>query len=368
MSAISAAQTLTVDAHAPMAPTIALALDTLTLNVSADWWLQPAAFTVNVDGRPIGSVNWVTALKGSGQAQTVTLTGSFGNGPHVVTVDFLNDIWAGTAATDTNLYVNDIAINGQVVPVGREQLVAGPEAYAMPATPSDEGSSVTGIFVTDQPRPVGQGLASPNARVVISDTTDGHDQVVGSTTADANGFWHFSLDQAAVNGLYQVSAVQVDAAGGQSAPSATETFIVDAGSPSAAAAIAAGTAPIPSVLGIGTMTFVTNDMVIGVARDAVLTDAGSDNLFVLGASGAASIAGSVLTNGDVFDLRAALTAAQWDGLANDVGAYLSGSVVNAGQDLQVSVHTARGAPILQLTLPGQENIGLATFMQHALLH
>ena len=52
----------------------------------------------------------------------------------------------------------------------------------------------------------------------------------------------------------------------------------------------------------------------------------------------------------------------------DIGSYLGSSVVNGGQDLQVSVHASGGASILQLTLPGQEAATLATFMQHALLH
>ena len=75
-----------------------------------------------------------------------------------------------------------------------------------------------------------------------------------------------------------------------------------------------------------------------------------------------------MANGDVFDLRSALSAAHWDGSMNDIGSYLGSSVVNAGQDLQVSVHASNGASILQLTLPGQEATALATFMQHALLH
>ncbi len=367
-SAASATQTLVVDTQAPAAPTIGLALDTLTLNVSADWWQQPAGFTVSVDGHRIGTTNWVSALKDAGQSQTVTLTGSFGSGPHVVTVDFLNDIYGGTHATDTNLYVNAITLDGVTTTENSAQLWAGGINYALPAASADGTNSVTGTFVTDQSRPVGQGLAAPNAQVIVSGTADGQTAVLGSTTADANGLWSFSLDHAVANGTYQVSAVQVNAAGDRSVPSATETFIVDAGSPSAAAAIAAGTAPIPSVFGTGTMTFVTSDMIIGVANGATLTDAGSNNLFVLGASGAASIGGNVMTNGDTFDLRSALTAAHWDGAMGDIGSYLGSSVVNGGQDLQVSVHASGGASILQLTLPGQEAATLATFMQHALLH
>ncbi len=367
-SAAWAAQTLVVDTHVPTAPTVGLAIDTLTLDVSADWWQQPAQFTVSVDGRQVGTTNWVTALKDAGQSQTVTLTGSFGSGPHVVTADFLDDIWAGTAATDTNLYVNAITLNGVATTENNEQLWAGGIDYAVPAASANGAASITGTVVTDQSHPVGQGLAAPNAQVIVSYTADGYTQVAGSTTADANGHWSFSLDQAIPDGKYQISAAQVNAAGEQSAPSATETVIVDAGSPSAAAAVATGTAPIPSVSGTGIMTFVTNDMIIGVANNAVVTDAGSNNLFVLGTSGAASISGNVLGNGDVFDLRSALSAAHWDGSMSDIGSYPGSSVVNSGQDLQISVHASTGASILQLTLPGQEATTLATFMQHSLLH
>jgi Ca2+-binding RTX toxin-like protein len=71
-----------------------------------------AAFTVSIDGKQIGGTFTTTASHAAGQDQDVTLNGTFGSGTHSVSVNFLNDAWGGTAATDRNLYVDAITYNG----------------------------------------------------------------------------------------------------------------------------------------------------------------------------------------------------------------------------------------------------------------
>jgi Ca-dependent carbohydrate-binding module xylan-binding len=86
--------------------------DSLSVKVSEDYYLANAQFTVSVNGKQLGGTFTVTTLHSSGNSQTFAFAGDFGSGQHTVSVDFLNDAWAGTPATDRNLYVNDIVYNG----------------------------------------------------------------------------------------------------------------------------------------------------------------------------------------------------------------------------------------------------------------
>jgi Ca-dependent carbohydrate-binding module xylan-binding/Glycosyl hydrolase family 26 len=86
--------------------------DSLVVKVSEDYYLANAQFTVSVDGKQLGGTFTATTLHASGNSQTFAFAGDFGSGQHTVSVNFLNDAWAGTPATDRNLYVNDIVYNG----------------------------------------------------------------------------------------------------------------------------------------------------------------------------------------------------------------------------------------------------------------
>ena len=98
------------------APAQASGSDTLVLRLSGDSWEGNPRFVARVDGNRLGDAQEVTASRASGQSQEFTFNGAFGNGPHAVTVSFLNDAYAGTAATDRNLYVDGITFNGAAVP------------------------------------------------------------------------------------------------------------------------------------------------------------------------------------------------------------------------------------------------------------
>ena len=108
--------------------------DVLTLDLSEDAYLGDAQFTVSVDGQQVGGVQSVTALRSAGQTQDVTLSGAFGTGNHVVGVNFLNDRYDGTAATDRNLYVNAITLDGTKTVENAAQMSQGLATYAI-ATP-----------------------------------------------------------------------------------------------------------------------------------------------------------------------------------------------------------------------------------------
>lgn len=97
----------------------------LQLRISEDRYLGDAQYTISVDGQQIDGVQTATALHGLGQEDIRSVLGPFGPGPHVVTVDFLNDRWDGTASTDRNLYVESISIDGTPVADGHAALLSG---------------------------------------------------------------------------------------------------------------------------------------------------------------------------------------------------------------------------------------------------
>ena len=86
--------------------------DSISLKLSEDYFQGDAQFTISVDGQQFGSVMTATAQHGSGQEQVFNLSGNFGAGQHKVSVDFLNDAYAGTAFTDRNLYVDSASYDG----------------------------------------------------------------------------------------------------------------------------------------------------------------------------------------------------------------------------------------------------------------
>ena len=116
--------------------TVGSGKDTLGLLISEDAWNGDAQFTISVDGKQVGGTLTATALRGAGQSQLVNVMGNW-SGAHNVSVNFLNDAWGGTAATDRNLFVNSATINGVAVPGGSLSLyAAGTQGFAF-TVPTD---------------------------------------------------------------------------------------------------------------------------------------------------------------------------------------------------------------------------------------
>ena len=89
----------------------------LSVNVSEDAYQGDAQFSVAVDGKQVGGTYTATASHAAGQSASVMIAGSFGTGPHSVTITFLNDAYGGPGL-DRNLYVNAITYNGATQAVG----------------------------------------------------------------------------------------------------------------------------------------------------------------------------------------------------------------------------------------------------------
>jgi beta-glucanase (GH16 family) len=88
----------------------------LSVRVSEDAFNGDAQFIVTVDGVQVGGTLTATASHAAGQWQDIGLPGTFAAGAHTVALTFLNDAWGGSAATDRNLYVQSVTINGDTVP------------------------------------------------------------------------------------------------------------------------------------------------------------------------------------------------------------------------------------------------------------
>ena len=120
-------------AVAPVPVTIGAGPDAIHIAVSEDAYLGDAQFTVSVDGAQVAGTQFASALHSLGEEQGYTVLGSFGAGQHVVSVDFLNDLYGGTPSADRNLYVDGIASNGAASQPQAALLSAGSASFLTPA-------------------------------------------------------------------------------------------------------------------------------------------------------------------------------------------------------------------------------------------
>ncbi|MBC7799406.1 MAG: matrixin family metalloprotease [Gemmatimonadaceae bacterium] len=124
-------------APAPPAPPIVVPSpsDRLVVRMSEDEFQGDARFTLSMDGQQLGGVRSVTARHDTGQSQSFEFTGTFGPGPHVVSVRFLNDAYAGRGL-DRNLFVDGMEFNGRNLPNSTAAMMrAGEVSFAIPGVP-----------------------------------------------------------------------------------------------------------------------------------------------------------------------------------------------------------------------------------------
>ena len=131
----------------------------ITLAMNEDVYQQNAQFVVSVDGAQIGGTQTVTAIAGDDQTEFFNLEGNWGAGTHNVAVYFLNDAYAGTPNTDTNLYVEGAAFNGVAAPSSSAALL-------------DNGVAVIQVG-TAEPGPVTLGSGPDTLAITVSDEAYG---------------------------------------------------------------------------------------------------------------------------------------------------------------------------------------------------
>ena len=105
--------------------------DSLVIKLSEEFYKDFAKYTVSVDGVPIDGILTAGAYHVSGLSDTLTVRGTWAPGTHTVTVNFLNDLYDGTVATDRNLHIDSITYNNVEQPNGSRTLyAAGPQDFA----------------------------------------------------------------------------------------------------------------------------------------------------------------------------------------------------------------------------------------------
>jgi len=398
--------------------------DSIVLQISEDAYANgdgtsdangDAKFTVSVDGRQIGGSFIATALHSAGQEQTVTINGAFGMGNHTVSVDFLNDAWAGTAATDRNLYVDSITANGADAGQSAALLSSGSQNLnvAVPHAASTSGSN-----------PLQAGSGPDSIVLLVSEDTYAN----GDGTSDANGDAKFtvSVDGRQIGGVFIASALHsagqeqavtlngtfgtgnhtvgvdflndawagtattdrnlyvdsITADGtnaGQSAAllsSGSQDFVIAAGGSTASPAGSAET--VMAFQGYSIITTGAGDDTISIggtgnvvnagAGQNSITDGGSGNTIVVPSAGSGfdAVFGPVLQNGDTLDFRNALNATGWDGSAASLAEFLHISTLGSDALIGIS-EQSRGSVTGVLDLHGAGQVTMAALLAHAMV-
>jgi hypothetical protein len=145
----------------PVAKTIGSGSDTLVLKISQDAWQGNATYTISVDGKQVGGTLTAGASHAAGLNDVITVKGNWGAGAHKVTVNFTNDAYGGSSATDRNLHVDGITFNGVALASGSADLNSnGPVDFAF----SKAAAVVTPPPVVDPPVTTTPGTATPPAQ------------------------------------------------------------------------------------------------------------------------------------------------------------------------------------------------------------
>ncbi|WP_439596813.1 carbohydrate-binding domain-containing protein [Falsiroseomonas sp.] len=105
--------------------TIGSGPDLLRLALSQDRWGEDAQFLLFLDGVQLGGPRSVGASHAAGEVEIYALRGDFDAGDHVLGVRFINDAWGGTGATDRNLHIDYLSMNGETLHDGAALLMNG---------------------------------------------------------------------------------------------------------------------------------------------------------------------------------------------------------------------------------------------------
>lgn len=214
-----------------------------TLSVYATPPAQPVAPIVTDDVPPVvgnvapgGSTNDTTpTFSGTGVAGSTIDIYNNGNiliGSTTVRSDgtwsFTPSTPLGEATYNITVLETDPAgnISAPSVPIAITVDITAPAAPTIDAA-DDSVGAVTGPLgsgsVTDDVSPVFRGTGVTGETVTLYNGTT----VIGTATVDGSGNWAITPTTPLVNGVYNLTAVQTDAAGNASGPSSTFTLTVD---------------------------------------------------------------------------------------------------------------------------------------------
>ncbi|SEU16517.1 adventurous gliding motility protein AgmC [Stigmatella erecta] len=210
VSTPSNTNTFTVDTTAPAAPVVVTPANGSTTQDSTPTYSGTAeagsTVTIIVDGIPAG-----TASADASGNWSFTPTAPLLDGPHTVKATATDA--AGNVSPESNTHTFTVDTTAPATPV-----VTAPAngSILTDTTPTYSGTAEAGTTVT-----------------VIVDGVP-----AGTTPADASGNWSFTPTAPLLDGSHTVRATATDAVGNVSAPSNTNTFIIDTTAPAAPVVVA----------------------------------------------------------------------------------------------------------------------------------
>ena len=128
----------------------------VVFKLSEDAWQGDAQAYVSIDGERLGGLQTITASHALGQTQMLSFIAPVSPGPHTAAVEFVNDAWGGTAATDRNLFIDSIEVGGQSIASGVAMFSNGLQSFALPALSSADatsGTAASALVVDTAPQP-----------------------------------------------------------------------------------------------------------------------------------------------------------------------------------------------------------------------
>jgi large repetitive protein len=217
VSAVSGATTVTIDTTRP-----ALAI---TSNVSRLKIGETAVITFTFSEDPGSSFGWngssgslavsggtLSAISGSGLVRTAIFTPAANTDAGTASIVVNNDAYqdaagnGGAGAVSPSLHFDTLA----------------PAAPAAPLLQAASDTGAKGDGLTETSMPVIEGTALANTLVTLYETVGTGKVKIGAAMADASGTW--SIATGLSIGVHALSATQTDAAGNESAASATFTL------------------------------------------------------------------------------------------------------------------------------------------------
>lgn len=159
--------------------------DTLVLKITQDYFTGGnAQYKVTVDGKQVGGVFTASAVRMTGEQDTLTLRGDWGPGNHQVAVTFLNDAFNTLTLEDRNLKIESASINGQDIAgasklMGQNGAFGFTAAIALAATPV---SDVVQVPVVEAARELFSFAKGIGSKVITGFGTKGADADVLSLT------------------------------------------------------------------------------------------------------------------------------------------------------------------------------------------
>ena len=198
----------------PTTITLGSGSQTIALAMSEDAYQGNAQFTVSVDGVQVGGTQSLTALHSAGQTQTVNVEGNWAAGTHTVTVDFLNDIFGGSATTDRNVYVAGATLNGTAVSGSALTMLSGGAQSFSVAIPAATTTTTPPASTTSSTTTTGTSTSGTSTSTTTTPSTitlgSGSQTIALAMSEDAyqgNAQFTVSVDGVQIGGTQSLTAL-----------------------------------------------------------------------------------------------------------------------------------------------------------------